>query len=135
VVATDIAKTVALTAAQAAADKKARDIVLLDVSEPVVITDIFMVASAPNERQVMAIVDAIEDRLRTVHNEKPIRREGEKSGRWVLLDYGDVTIHVQHTEEREYYALDSLWKDCPSIEFVDATPGAPVAGEAAEGGE
>ena len=128
-VATDIAKTVALTAAQAAADKKARDIVLLDVSEPVVITDIFMVASAPNERQVLAIVDAIEDRLRVELNEKPIRREGEKAGRWVLLDYGDVTIHVQHTEEREYYALDSLWKDCPAIEFVDTAVGASTSGD------
>lgn len=122
VVATDIARSVALTAAQAAADKKARDIVLLDVSEPVVITDIFMVASAPNERQVLAIVDSVEDRLRRVHDVKPTRREGEKAGRWVLLDYGDVTIHVQHSEEREFYALDSLWKDCPAIEFVEDAP-------------
>ncbi|TWJ16894.1 ribosome-associated protein [Stackebrandtia albiflava] len=120
VVATDIARTVALTAAQAAADKLARDIVLLDVSDEVVITDIFMVASAPNERQVQAIVDSVEERLRKVHDVKPTRREGERGGRWVLLDYADVVVHVQHTEEREYYALDSLWKDCPSIEFVDA---------------
>ncbi|WP_170283834.1 ribosome silencing factor [Stackebrandtia albiflava] len=119
-VATDIARTVALTAAQAAADKLARDIVLLDVSDEVVITDIFMVASAPNERQVQAIVDSVEERLRKVHDVKPTRREGERGGRWVLLDYADVVVHVQHTEEREYYALDSLWKDCPSIEFVDA---------------
>ena len=120
VVATDIAKTVALAAAQAAADKKARDIVLLDVSDEVVITDVFMIASAPNERQVMAIVDSVEEQLRQKHDVKPIRREGLKGGRWVLLDYADVIVHVQHTEEREYYALDSLWKDCPAIEFVDA---------------
>lgn len=119
-VATDLARTVALTAAQAAADKKARDIVLLDVSDEVVITDIFMIASAPNERQVMAIVDAIEERLRDELDVKPERREGLKQGRWVLLDYADVIIHVQHSQEREYYALDSLWKDCPAIEFVDS---------------
>ena len=120
-VATELARTVALSAAQAAADKKARDIVLLDVSDEMVITDVFMIASAPNERQVMSIVDAVEERLRKEHDVKPIRREGLKSGRWVLLDYADVIVHVQHTEEREYYALDSLWKDCPAIEFVDET--------------
>ncbi|MGH8794971.1 MAG: ribosome silencing factor [Stackebrandtia sp.] len=118
-VATDIARRVALTAAQAAADKKARDIVLLDVSDEMVITDVFMVASAPNERQVRAIVDAVEERLRRQLDVKPIRREGEKGCRWVLLDYADVIVHVQHVEEREFYALDSLWKDCPAIEFVD----------------
>jgi ribosome-associated protein len=110
---------VALRAAQAAADKKARDIVLLDVSDEVVITDIFMIASAPNERQVLAIVDAVEDTLRRELDVKPQRREGLKGGRWVLLDYADVIIHIQHSEERDYYALDSLWKDCPAIEFVD----------------
>jgi ribosome-associated protein len=121
VAATDLARTAALTAAQAAADKKARDIVLLDVSDEVVITDVFMIASAPNERQVLAIVDSVEEQLRNKLDIKPIRREGLKGGRWVLLDYADVIVHVQHTEEREYYALDSLWKDCPAIEFVDAT--------------
>lgn len=118
-VATDLARTVARAAAQAAADKKARDIVLLDVSDEVVITDVFMIASAPNERQVVAIVDEVEEQLRNKHDIKPTRREGLKGGRWVLLDYADVIVHVQHTEEREYYALDSLWKDCPAIEFVD----------------
>ena len=124
-VATDTARTVALSAAQAAADKKARDIVLLDVSDEVVITDVFMIASAPNERQVVAIVDAVEEKLRQELDVKPTRREGLKGGRWVLLDYADVIVHVQHTEEREYYALDSLWKDCPAIEFVDESEPAP----------
>lgn len=119
VVATDLATTVAVTAAHAAADKQARDIVLLDVSDEVVITDVFMVASAPNERQVLAIVDAVEERLRVELEVKPVRREGVKAGRWVLLDYADVIVHVQHTEEREYYALDSLWKDCPAIEIPE----------------
>jgi len=110
----------ALVAAQAAADKKAEDIVILDVGDQLVITDAFLLASAPNERQVLAIVDAIEERLLELPEKaKPVRREGERAGRWVLLDYIDLVVHVQHTEEREYYALDRLWKDCPIIPFLD----------------
>ena len=110
----------ALTAAQAAADKKAENIVVLDVSDHLVITDAFVLASAPNERQVTAIVDAIEEALAKLPEKaKPIRREGERAGRWVLLDFNDVVVHVQHNDEREFYALDRLWKDCPQIAFVD----------------
>jgi ribosome-associated protein len=110
----------ALTAAQAAADKKANDIVILDVADQLVITDAFLIASAPNERQVLAIVDAIEEQLvKLPEKAKPVRREGERAGRWVLLDYVDIVVHVQHTEEREFYALDRLWKDCPRVPFVD----------------
>ena len=120
--ASERALELALAAAQAAADKKADDIVLIDVADQLVITDIFVVASAPNERQVVAIVDAIEEALLSLpEKEKPVRREGERAGRWVLLDYVDIVVHVQHTEEREFYALDRLWKDCPTIPFVDAT--------------
>ena len=108
-----------LAAAQAAADKLAHDILLLDVSEQLVITDVFLLASAPNDRQVKAVVDEIEDRLRDL-GAKPIRREGAEEGRWVLLDFGDVVVHVQHEEERVYYALERLWKDCPVIPFEDA---------------
>ena len=108
-----------LAAAQAAADKLASDILLLDVSEQLVITDVFLLASAPSDRQVMAVVDEIEDRLRGL-GAKPVRREGEKECRWVLLDFGEVVMHVQHQEERVYYALERLWKDCPVIPFVDA---------------
>jgi ribosome-associated protein len=127
--ATERARELALTAAQAAADKKAEDIVILDVADQLVLTDAFVIASAPNERQVLAIVDAIEERLvQLPEKAKPVRREGERGGRWVLLDYIDIVVHVQHTEEREFYALDRLWKDCPTIEFVDrdlpATSGA-----------
>jgi ribosome-associated protein len=107
-----------LAAAQAAADKLASDILLLDVSEQLVITDVFLLASAPSDRQVKAIVDDIEDQLREL-GAKPIRREGEKEGRWVLLDFGDIVVHVQHQEERVFYALERLWKDCPVIPFVD----------------
>jgi len=107
-----------LAAAQAAADKLARDILLLDVSEQLVITDVFLLASAPSDRQVLSVVDAIEERLREMGT-KPVRREGEKEGRWVLLDFGEVVVHVQHEEERIYYALERLWKDCPVIPFQD----------------
>jgi ribosome-associated protein len=118
--ASERAVELALTAAQAAADKKAENIVVIDVSEHLVITDAFVLASAPNERQVTAIVDAIEEALSKLpESAKPIRREGERAGRWVLLDFNDVVVHVQHNDEREFYALDRLWKDCPQIEFVD----------------
>jgi ribosome-associated protein len=123
-----------MAAAQAAADKKAQDIVIIDVGEQLAITDVFLIASAPNERQVMAIVDAIEERLLELPEKaKPIRREGERGGRWVLLDYVDMVVHVQHTEEREFYALDRLWKDCPQLPFVDRDlVDAEAAGSAAE---
>jgi ribosome-associated protein len=117
--ASERAVELALAAAQAAADKLAQDILLLDVSEQLVITDVFLLASAPNDRQVKAVVDEIEDRLRDL-GAKPIRREGAEEGRWVLLDFGDIVIHVQHEEERIYYALERLWKDCPVIPFEDA---------------
>ena len=109
----------ALAAAQAAADKLARDIVILDVSEQLVITDCFVIASAPNERQVASIVNEVEGRLRDL-GAKPLRREGEREARWVLLDFVDVVVHVLHSEEREFYSLERLWKDCPRIEFTDA---------------
>jgi ribosome-associated protein len=118
--ASERAVELALAAAQAAADKKADDIVIIDVADQLVITDAFLVASAPNERQVQAIVDAIEERLLDLPEKaKPVRREGERAGRWVLLDYVDLVVHVQHSEEREFYSLDRLWKDCPTIPFTD----------------
>ncbi len=116
--ATERAVQLGLAAAQAAADKLASDILLLDVSEQLVITDVFLLASAPTERQVSAVVDEIEESLRALGT-KPLRREGEADGRWVLLDFSDIVVHVQHQEERVFYALERLWKDCPVIPFVD----------------
>jgi ribosome-associated protein len=101
-------------AALAAEDKLATDIVAFDVSDQLVITDAFLLCSASNDRQVRAVVDAIEERLRGF-GAKPVRREGERDGRWVLLDYADIVVHVQHTEERAFYALERLWRDCPLI--------------------
>ncbi|GAA2357777.1 ribosome silencing factor [Saccharopolyspora halophila] len=126
--ATENARQLALVAAQAAADKKATDVVLMDVSEQLVITDCFMIASAPNERQVESIVEAVEEKMRAAGT-KPVRREGAREGRWVLLDFVDVVVHVQHDEERSFYQLEKLWKDCPRIEFVDA--GTPDEGDEA----
>ncbi len=101
-------------AAEAAAEKLATDIIAYDVSEQLVITDVFLLCSAANDRQVRAIVEEIEERLRKA-GVRPVRREGEREGRWVLLDYLDIVIHVQHAEERTYYALERLWKDCPRL--------------------
>ena len=112
------ARETALLAAQAAADKLATDVSIVDVSDRLAITDAFVLASAPNERQVQSIVDAVEERLRE-HGIKPVRREGVAESRWVLLDFIDVVVHVQHAEERAYYALERLWKDCPTIPFAD----------------
>lgn len=115
-------------AAHAAADKKATDVVVLDVSDQLVITDAFVIASAPNERQVGAIVDSVEEKLR-IAGHKPVRREGAREGRWVLLDYVDVVVHVQHDEERSFYGLERLWKDCPRIDVPDLVPDGEDAGE------
>jgi ribosome-associated protein len=119
VTATDRALELATAAAEAAAEKLADDIVAFDVSDQLVITDAFVLCSAPNDRQVRAIVDAVEERLRAV-GVKPIRREGEREGRWVLLDFIDVVVHVQHAEERAYYALERLWRDCPAIPLPES---------------
>lgn len=116
--ATDRARELAIAAAQAASDKVADDIVAYDVSDVFVITDAFVLASANSDRQVRAIVDGIEERLLEI-GAKPARREGEQEGRWVLLDYIDIVVHVQHAEERTYYSLERLWKDCPLIELPE----------------
>lgn len=104
-------------AAAAAAEKQAENILAVDVAERIGLTDAFLIASAPTERQVNAIVDEIEDVLREDHDLKPLRREGRAEGRWVLLDFGHFVVHVQHDEERAFYALDRLWKDSPVIDL------------------
>ena len=116
--ATDLAIELARTAATAASDKLATDIAIVDVSDKLAITDCFVLATGSNERQISAIVDAVEDKLRAAGH-KPVRREGERDGRWVLIDFVEIVVHVQHSEERVFYGLDRLWKDCPSIPFDD----------------
>jgi ribosome-associated protein len=118
-------------AAMAAADKLATDIIAYDVSEQLVFSDAFLLCSAANDRQVRSILDEIELRLSQA-GAKPIRREGERGGRWVLLDYADIVVHVLHEEERVFYALERLWKDCPIIrlpEPVAVGSGSQAGGE------
>ena len=126
--ATDRAVELAIAAARAASDLKADEIIALDVSEQLVLTDVFLIASGTNERQVSAIVDAVEEALHKV-GVKALRREGKSEGRWVLLDFGDIVVHVQHAEDRVYYALERLWKDCPVIELPADAQGGSGAGE------
>src|ERR1700752_1559856 len=112
--ATDEAVKMATVAAAAAASKLAEDVVVIDVSGQLVITDCFVIASASNERQVNAIVDEVEEKMRRA-GYKPARREGTREGRWTLLDDVDIVVHIQHQDERNFYALDRLWRDCPEI--------------------
>lgn len=128
--ATDHAVGLVHVAARAAADKLAQQVIAFDVSEQLAITDAFVLASAANDRQVNAIVDEVEERLREA-GARPIRREGQREGRWVLLDYGDIVVHVQHEEERQFYALERLWRDCPVIPLPE-DPGAADAADAAD---
>ena len=112
--ATDEAIAMATVAARATAAKLAEDVVVIDVSGQLVITDCFVIATGANDRQVNAIVDEVEETMRRA-GYKPARREGAREGRWVLLDYIDVVVHIQHRDEREFYSLDRLWRDCPLV--------------------
>ncbi len=117
--ATPEAVALTIAAAEAASDKLAEDIIAIDVSGQLVITDVFVLCSAQNARQVTAVVDGVEERLLKL-GAKPLRREGERENRWVLLDYGDVVVHVQLAEERIHYAIERLWKDCPLIALPES---------------
>ncbi len=106
----------AYRAAWAAEEKLATDIRLIDVSDRLGITDIFVLATAANDRQVQAVSDEVEAALDEIDVD-PVRREGQQAGRWILLDYLDIVVHIQHAEERAYYYLERLWKDCPELEL------------------
>ncbi|HZK04955.1 MAG TPA: ribosome silencing factor [Actinomycetaceae bacterium] len=114
--ATDHAIDLAHIAAKAAYEKKAMNVIALDVSERLVLTDVFVVASGTNERQVSAIVDEITGKLHLAGT-RVVRKEGVSQARWVLLDFGEIIVHVQHEEDREFYALERLWSDCPVIDL------------------
>ncbi|WP_250448487.1 ribosome silencing factor [Actinotalea sp. C106] len=121
--ATDHALDLAVEAARAASNRKAQEIIALDVSDRLVLTDVFLIASGTNERQVVAIAEAIEEAMHA-RGVKALRREGVREGRWALLDFGDIVVHVQHDEDRVYYALERLWSDCPVVELpADARGG------------
>ena len=124
----------ARVAAQGAADKLATEVIGLDVSEQVVITDVFLVCSGDSERQVTAIVDGVEEALLKERSRKPLRREGERDARWVLLDYGDIVVHVQHVEDRAFYALERLWRDAPVLDLdINHSAEQSGAGQSSEG--
>jgi ribosome-associated protein len=114
VAATERAIELVHVAAAAASDKLADDIIAFDVSEQLAITDAFLLCSAPNDRQVKAIVDEIDDKMRAA-GAKAVRREGQRDARWVLIDFEEIVVHVQHAEDRAFYALERLWGDCPLI--------------------
>ena len=119
-------RAVAVAAARAAADKQAADIVALDVSKLIVITDYFVICSASTQRHVKTVIEAVENAVREL-GARPIRREGEVGAGWWLLDYVDVVVHVFGTEEREYYDLERLWRDAPKVDWQSGA-------EAAAGG-
>ena len=104
------------TAAHAAQEKLATNIAAIDVSDVLAITEVFVLASADNERQVGSIVDEVEDQM-TAQGFEPQRREGNRENRWVLLDYGNIVVHVQRNDQREFYGLDRLYHDCPALEI------------------
>ena len=111
-------------AALASEDIKAQDVIALDVSAHMPLADVFLIASGTNERQVVAIVDAIEESL-AADGAKALRREGTRAGRWAVLDFNDLIVHVMHQEDRAFYELERLWKDCPVVPL----PAAPLPSE------
>ena len=112
----DLARSMAETAAHAEQEKLATNIAAIDVSDVLAITEVFVLASADNERQVGSIVDEVEDEM-TKQGFEPQRREGNRENRWVLLDYGNIVVHVQRNDQREFYGLDRLYHDCPALEI------------------
>lgn len=112
--ASDRALELVRIAALAADSKSGEDVVALDVSGPLPLTDVFLLATGRNERNVLSIASEVEDKLNEA-GVKTLRREGRTEGRWVLLDFGDLVVHVFHEEDRMYYALERLWKDCPVV--------------------
>lgn len=112
--ASDRALELVRIAAAAADDKSGEDLVALDVSGPLPLTDVFLLVTGRNERNVQSIAGEVEDKLNEA-GVKTLRREGRAEGRWVLLDFGDLVVHVFHEEDRMYYALERLWKDCPVV--------------------
>jgi ribosome-associated protein len=135
VTATERSLQLATAAAKAAADKLAESVQGIDVSDQLALTDVFVIVVAGSERQIGAIVDAVEDELREL-GAKPVRREGDRDARWVLIDFGDIVVHVQHEEEAAFYELERLWRDCPAIDLgVPVRPAKAASGaETAERG-
>ena len=121
-----ISQAIATAAAEAARDKQAADVVVLDVAALLTITDYLVICSVASGPQLKAVTEAVEERVRTGLDRRPVRREGDADGGWLLLDYIDVVVHVFGEEEREYYDLERLWSDAPRPAWAAA--GARSAG-------
>ena len=131
--ATPDAIELARTAARAAAERKAEQIIAIDVSERLALTDVFLIVSGANDRQVRSIVDAVDEAMFKAGAKRKMR-EGFDEARWVLIDYGDIVVHVQQTEDREFYSLERLWRDCPLIDLpTDAYAADGAVGVAGDG--
>jgi ribosome-associated protein len=122
-------ETLVVVAARAAADKKATDILAIEVGPLLVVTDYFLIATGANDRQVGAIADAVEGALRDLGT-RPIGREGERELKWVLLDYGDFVVHVFQPTERDFYRLEKLWSDAPRMDLPADIEGQPAHADA-----
>ena len=122
--------TLAATAARAASDKKGEDIVVLEVGPLLSITDAFVITSGMNDRQVRTIAEEVEAQVRASMSRAPLRVEGLNDARWILLDYGDVVVHVFLDETRRYYDLERLWADAPRLVWEDDGPGRSEAARA-----
>ncbi|MDZ4180847.1 MAG: ribosome silencing factor [Coriobacteriia bacterium] len=116
-------KDIALAAAEAAADKKAEDIVAIKVAELLVVTDFFVICTGRTDRQVKSIAEEVEDQLRERFGIKPIGREGVEEGRWILIDFADVVLHVFQPAERDFYRLEKLWGDAPKLTLPESITG------------
>ena len=121
-----ISQAIATAAAEAARDKQAADVAVLDVAALLTITDYFVICSVASGPQLKAVTEAVEERIRTGLDRRPVRREGDAEGGWLLLDYIDVVVHVFGEEQREYYDLERLWSDAPRPAWAAA--GARSAG-------
>lgn len=119
--------SLAVAAADAADDKKATDLMVLEVGEILALVELFMLATASNERQLKAVSDSIEKRLREEFGLRPLRREGEPASGWMLLDYGDVVCHLFAAEQRDYYGLERLWSDVVRRDPVTGQPQPPAS--------
>jgi len=119
--AADRTRELVAIAAAAAESKGAEDLLAFDVSEPLPLVDVFLLATGSSERNVAAIADAVEEAMLEV-GVKRLRREGRQESRWVLLDFGDLVVHVFHEQERVFYGLERLWKDCPIVPIDTVAP-------------
>ena len=115
----DEVRPVALMVAKAGLAKKAEDVTVLDVRGLTGYADYFVVMTADSDRQASAIADHVEQTMKASGVSK-VGVEGYETGRWILIDYGDVVVHVQHEEERQFYALERLWRDCPLVELPES---------------